>query len=209
MVGGDGLTREPAGYRLHIEPDQTDVGRVARLVAQARSATVDDPPLAASLLAKALSMWRGEPLSDLGDPIAFASERARLAELRRQLLEECFDLRLAVGAAADVLPELEREVTTSPNNERLHLSLMLALHRDGRTAEALRSPTASGAGWRRRRGCSPVPHSPIWNAGCWPVTRRCSRRPARRLRLAWPPGGGHLPIASWAATASWPRCGPR
>ena len=37
VVGGDGLTREPAGYRLHIEPDHVDVGRVAGLVADARS----------------------------------------------------------------------------------------------------------------------------------------------------------------------------
>ncbi len=146
LVGSARLAREPAGYRLRLPDDRVDVIRVERLVADARSVASTDPARAAGMLGEALGLWRGEPLSNLADRLAFGPDVARLAEWRRQVREEWFELRLTAGHAADVLPELEEAVAGDPLRERVHLQLMRALHQAGRTAEALRVAD----GFRRR-----------------------------------------------------------
>jgi DNA-binding SARP family transcriptional activator len=50
VVGAERLTHSPAGYRLHLEPDQVDVGRVESLVAEARAHRARDPTRAAELM---------------------------------------------------------------------------------------------------------------------------------------------------------------
>ncbi|MGP4044627.1 BTAD domain-containing putative transcriptional regulator [Streptomyces sp. 2A115] len=136
-VGGDRIGREPAGYRLDVAEDQVDIGRVERQVAAARAAAVADPARGARLLGDALGGWRGDPLADLADRMAFAPERARLTEWHRQLREEWFDLRLAAGEADDVLPDLEKAAAEDPLRERVQLLFARARHRTGRTGEAL------------------------------------------------------------------------
>ncbi|MDN5931507.1 MAG: AAA family ATPase, partial [Pseudonocardia sp.] len=143
-VGADRLRLEPGGYRLTV--DQVDIDVAERLVATARDAAPTDIAGAACLLGDALALWRGEPLSDLPDPLPFAPELARLAEWRRQLREEWFELRLAAGQAGPALPDLELAVAADPLREGLTLILARALHRLGRTAEALRALE----GFRRR-----------------------------------------------------------
>jgi DNA-binding SARP family transcriptional activator len=143
-VGRERIRLEPGGYRIAV--DRVDIGLAERLVAQARDAAPTNLVRAAGLLGDALALWRGEPLSDLRDPLAFAPELARLAEWRRQLREEWFELRLAAGEAGPALPDLESAVAADPLRERLSLVLARALHQLGRTAEALRALD----GFRRR-----------------------------------------------------------
>ncbi|MCV2490941.1 winged helix-turn-helix domain-containing protein [Geodermatophilus sp. YIM 151500] len=138
VVGRGRIPHEGGGYRLHARPDDVDVGRVERCVAAARLEAERRPAAAVALLADALGTWRGEPLSDLADHLAFAPDVARLVEWRAHLVAEWLELRLGTGPAAEVLPDLERAVREDPSRERLHLLLMRGLHRDGRTAEALR-----------------------------------------------------------------------
>ncbi|MFE9647644.1 BTAD domain-containing putative transcriptional regulator [Streptomyces sp. NPDC006365] len=135
VVGGERIDREPAGYRLRLEHDQVDIGRVERQVAAAAATT--DPARGAQLLGRALVVWRGEPLADLADRPAFAPERARLAEWHRQLREEWFELRLTAGEAEGVLPDLEEAAAADPLRERVQLLFIRARHQAGRTAEAL------------------------------------------------------------------------
>ncbi|MEV6305664.1 BTAD domain-containing putative transcriptional regulator, partial [Actinoplanes sp. NPDC051861] len=131
QTGSDAISREPGGYRLEAA---LDTSRVSQLVASAR---VQPPDLAAATLEEALAVWRGDPLADVADRLAFAPEVARLAEWRRHLREECLERRLDAGDAAAALPDVEALALASPLRERPQLLLMRALYATGRTAEAL------------------------------------------------------------------------
>ncbi|XVV09612.1 BTAD domain-containing putative transcriptional regulator [Actinoplanes sp. CA-131856] len=133
-AGGDVIRREPGGYRLVLPGGAVDTGRVEQLVAAARGQGDEQ---AADTLAEALGVWRGDPLSGVGDRLAFAPEVARLAEWRRHLREEWLERRVAAGRGAEALPEIEACATAEPLRERPHLLWMRALHQTGRTAEAL------------------------------------------------------------------------
>jgi predicted ATPase/DNA-binding SARP family transcriptional activator len=125
----------PVGYRLVIEPDEVDVVRFERLVAEGRSA--GDPATAAHLLREALGLWRGSPLLDVADAEFFQAPVARLAELRLGAVEDRVDADLRLGRGAGLVTELTSLVAEYPLRERLVGALMRALSSAGRPAEAL------------------------------------------------------------------------
>ncbi len=133
-TGPDVVCRAPAGYRLDLPSEAVDTVRVERLVATART---QPPADAAETLTEALRAWRGPPLSDVADRLAFGPDVARLVEWRHQLREQCFEAWLAAGQAARILPELEEAAVAEPMREAPQLLLMRALHLTGRTAQAL------------------------------------------------------------------------
>jgi YVTN family beta-propeller protein len=136
---GDGrLVTERRGYRLLLEPEQLDVERFERLVAQGRELRAQgDAERASETLRSALSLWRGPALADFTyEPFA-QTEIARLEELRLAALEERIDADLALGRDVELVPELEALVRDHPLRERLRGQLMLALYRSGRQAQAL------------------------------------------------------------------------
>ncbi len=127
-------TREP-GYVLHVGPDQLDLARFERLVAEARAANSAEQR--AAKLHAAVALWRGPPLADLAyEPFA-AAESQRLDELRLVAREDLVDAELELGRAATLVPELESLVDEHPFRERLRGQLMLALYRAGRQGDAL------------------------------------------------------------------------
>jgi YVTN family beta-propeller protein len=131
------LTRGP-GYVLRIGPDELDLHRFERAVADGRRALDSDAPdRAAAALRAGLSMWRGPPLADFAyEPFAQA-EIARLEELRLAAIEQRIDADLELGRQAEVVGELEALVAEHPLREGLRGQLMLALYRCDRQAEAL------------------------------------------------------------------------
>jgi predicted ATPase/DNA-binding SARP family transcriptional activator len=133
-AGPDAVRREPAGYRLDLPADAVDVARAERLAADARGRAPADR---ARALAGALALWRGAPLADVADRLAFAPDVARLTEWHRQLRDECLGAWLDAGEAARVLPEVEEAAAAAPLREAPQLLLMRALHLTGRTAQAL------------------------------------------------------------------------
>ncbi|MFJ2105184.1 BTAD domain-containing putative transcriptional regulator [Streptomyces microflavus] len=83
-----------------------------------------------------LSRWRGRALDDLfGRP--FDAERTRLEGLRAAAVEEAADAGLALGRAAELVPELAAAVREEPLREGVRRRYMLALYRSGRHTEAL------------------------------------------------------------------------
>jgi DNA-binding SARP family transcriptional activator len=126
-------TREP-GYLIRVRPDELDLFRFERLVAEAEQAP---PERAARLLSDALALWRGPPLADLADEEFAQSEIRRLEELRLAALERQIEAELALGRHAQLIPELEPLVREHPFRERLRAALMRALYAAGRQAEAL------------------------------------------------------------------------
>ncbi len=132
------LVTRPPGYLFRAVPDEVDLSRFERLLAQGRQALADGAAAeAADTLAEALALWRGPALADFRyEPFAQA-EIARLDELRLVCVEERIEADLALGAGAEVVGELQRLVAEQPLRERLRGQLMLALYRAGRQAEAL------------------------------------------------------------------------
>src|SRR5439155_9133841 len=81
--------------------------------------------------------WSGPALANvLYEPFA-TEEAGRLEDKRLVAREDLFDAQLAMGAGAELVPELERLVGEHPLRERLLGQLMLALYRAGRHADAL------------------------------------------------------------------------
>ena len=132
------LVTRPPGYLFRGFPDEIDLGRFERLLAQGRQALAEGAAAdAAEQLALALSLWRGPALADFRyEPFAQA-EIARLDELRLVCLEVRIEADLALGAGGELVGELQRLVSEQPLRERLRGQLMLALYRSGRQAEAL------------------------------------------------------------------------
>jgi DNA-binding SARP family transcriptional activator len=151
VLGRDALETVPPGYRLNVEPENLDSLCFVALVDQARDA---EPEVQAKRLRDALAYWRGSPLSDY--PFA-ESELVRLEELRLYAIEQRIDADLALGRAADLIPELEGLIATTPLRERLWEQLMLALYRNGRQAEALASYRRAHDIFVARLGIEPGP----------------------------------------------------
>ncbi len=128
------LVTDGDGYRLDLSLEAIDVGRVDRLIAEADSATVEH---AERDLSAALSEWRGPALDEFADRSWAAIERARLAERRSLVIERLADVRLGLGRPAEALPLLDAYVTEQPWREPGWRLLALALHRIGRSVDAL------------------------------------------------------------------------
>jgi DNA-binding SARP family transcriptional activator len=129
-------TRSP-GYVLELQPEQIDLFRFERLLAEGRQAlAAGSPQLASELLGEALSLWRGAPLAEFTEPFAQV-EGARLEELRLAAMEERIEADLASGRHGELAGELETLLRRHPLRERLRGQHMLALYRSGRQAEAL------------------------------------------------------------------------
>ena len=121
---GDVIVTQPPGYQLAVEPDDVDVHRFGRLVGAGR-------------FDEALALRRGPALADFGDHNWARGEAARLEELYLAAIEEHVEGRLRGGGDVGLVSELEGLVADHPHRERLRSQLMLALHRSGRSADAL------------------------------------------------------------------------
>src|SRR5215207_9981683 len=133
------LVTRPPGYCLAVDADEIDATRFHRLREQGRAAlAAGDPATASARLHAALDLWRGTPLAEFGEPFA-GPAAARLAEVHVACLEDRIEADLLLGRHADLAGELEAIVGREPLRERLRGQLMLALHRAGRHADALRA----------------------------------------------------------------------
>jgi DNA-binding SARP family transcriptional activator len=131
------LTSVGSGYSLRVPPEALDLHRLASLHDTARRYAERGATTAAvDALDTALALWHGEALSGLPGPY-LATQRARLAEVRLNILERRADLLLALGRQAELVEELTALCAEHPVREPMHGLLMRALHACGRTPEAL------------------------------------------------------------------------
>ncbi|HEX6360515.1 BTAD domain-containing putative transcriptional regulator [Actinophytocola sp.] len=133
--GRDLVVSQPPGYALGT--DDVDTTRFAALVERAQAA--GDPRTRAGLLTEALTLWRGPALADFADEEFASTFATRWEELRLSTLEAYAEARLALGEHRELVGELGEQVTSHPYRERLRAAHMRALHRSGRTGEALDS----------------------------------------------------------------------
>lgn len=133
----DLLVSESGGYSIQIAPGALDTDAAEQLVTEAEKARHSgDRGRAHELISKALNLWDGEPLARLSGPYA-ETQRARLAEWHRVLVETRLDLDLELGHHVEAVSELTALTAQHPYRERLRELLMLALYRSGRQGEAL------------------------------------------------------------------------
>jgi DNA-binding SARP family transcriptional activator len=122
------------GYALHAEPDAVDAWRFEQAVAAVATLS---PEAALRRLSEALEWWRGPAYADFDDEHWARVERSRLAELRLHAVEQRAGALLALGMAAEAVPELGAHVTEHPWREDAWRLLALALYRSGRQGDAL------------------------------------------------------------------------
>lgn len=144
------------GYRLDVEPDELDADTFEQLAARGRAdLEAGDPQAAAQSLKQALSLWRSHAYAGLEDIELVHVEADRLNELRAESAEAWVDAELALGRHHKVVPELTALVHVYPLRQRLRTQLMLALHRSGRAADALRVYRETRALFVRELGTEP------------------------------------------------------
>lgn len=153
-LGQDIIGTVPSGYVLDLEPDQVDVLRFRRLVAQASTA---EPDRATELLDEALALWRGEPLAGLQSRELETEVVPSLVEERMEALERRIDIGLAAGRHAGVIADLRTLVGRFPLREPLWRRLILALAGSGRQAEAIEAYHDVRARLRDDLGLDPSP----------------------------------------------------
>lgn len=121
------LLKQSDGLLLRVTAEQLDSLRFTALVEAA------DPARPADCLDRcdeALALWRGAPTGT-------EAWVAGMTELRAQATERRLDALIRTGHPDRTLPEFDRLVGEWPFREHLHALRMTALHRCGRTEQAL------------------------------------------------------------------------
>jgi len=136
---GTRIVGRPTGWAVELrDSEELDLAEVDGLWRAGRAAAeAGEWRQVSSLLDRALSLWRGEPLVDVPSAALARRELARLAELRLQLTEARIDADLRLGRHGELVAELRRLATEHPLRERLRAQLMLACYGSGHQAAAL------------------------------------------------------------------------
>ena len=137
-LGGEAIETSTRGYLLRVHVDHLDTLRFEHLIGRARELlALGEPERAAYVLGEALSLWRGDPFTELAQWGPGRIELERLVELR----EDAEDLRtealLRCGRHPEALPPAVRLVQEAPFRERRWGLLALAQYQDGRQRDAL------------------------------------------------------------------------
>ncbi|MEV0675672.1 BTAD domain-containing putative transcriptional regulator [Actinosynnema sp. NPDC050436] len=128
------LVRRTGCYELVADPGAVDLKRFEELTGAARRSGTDAERL--GLFDRALGLWRGEPFAGLDTP--WLGAMRAVVDQQRYLAEtERTDAALRLGLGAGELARLTARAADHPLDERVAAQLLLALHRSGRTGEAL------------------------------------------------------------------------
>lgn len=134
QVGAVLESRRPR-YRLLADPDAVDWHRFRKLGEQARAARDRRAPQqAAMLLRSALDLWRGDPLSDVGDRLG--PLRRDMAEQRVVAIETLAQVEAQQGHPDEVARLLLDDVASGPLREGSAALLIDALTALGRRDDA-------------------------------------------------------------------------
>ncbi|MFI6826638.1 BTAD domain-containing putative transcriptional regulator [Kribbella sp. NPDC050241] len=140
VLGTHAIETQPLGYRLAVPLDEIDAQRFDRAVVRARALLAsDEPERSAMVLADALALWRGRPLTELDGWDTARIEASRLIELRHTADELYVESALRSGQHDQVLAKAQALVTQAPLRERRWVLLATAQYRSGRQGDALRT----------------------------------------------------------------------
>jgi SARP family transcriptional regulator, regulator of embCAB operon len=135
---GVAIVTRPPGYLLEPGPAQIDLAHFESLVSSAHQQVQEGrTQQAADSFDRALALWEGPPLADLGSGRFAESARSYLEERRLGALEDYLQVLLEIGRLPDAVRVCSESLASNPLRESLWEKLMLALYRSGRQAEAL------------------------------------------------------------------------
>ncbi|HCT80473.1 MAG TPA: hypothetical protein DGT23_28700 [Micromonosporaceae bacterium] len=146
----------PGGYLLAVLAEDLEHERFAALLAQGREAerrgNIDR---AIACIATGLALWRGPALADVRS-VSFLNDAAqRLDQRRIEAQESLADLLIEHGRTAEAMATLEAVTAADPFRERAWRLLLLALHQQGRRADALAAYQRLWRVWKEELGIEP------------------------------------------------------
>jgi DNA-binding SARP family transcriptional activator len=151
------ITSAGDGYALQLGSAALDLDQFEGWLRDARTAWQrHDKARAATLLRGALGLWRGAALAGIPGPYA-ESRRVRLSELHLAAEQERLAMDIAAGEHVAAIAELRTLLAEHPFREGLSESLMLALYKAGRQADALTVYDTVRRGLRDELGVDPGP----------------------------------------------------
>jgi len=132
------LARSATGYQLAVRPGELDVDEFRRLALLGQRRLAEQRLQAATeALGQAVELWREPPLADVPGALCLTGVIHQLREEYHAACETLIESRLALGQYRAVLPQLQAQVSTYPEDEQLGAHLLVALYQCGRRAEAL------------------------------------------------------------------------
>ncbi|MER6578460.1 BTAD domain-containing putative transcriptional regulator [Nonomuraea sp. NPDC001023] len=190
-AAGVTIAYRPRGYQLGLDPGQVDVHEFRTAVTRARAGETAERQ--ATGLRRALTLWRGEPLTGVSGGELLDRLRDALAEERLGAVEECLDAEVRAGRAAVLVPELIALVAEHPFREGLVGLLMLALCRAGRRVDALERYERTRRRLTEELGLDPGPelrqlHQRILRGNVPPIRPADSRETVTPAQLPPAPG---------------------
>jgi DNA-binding SARP family transcriptional activator len=192
------LETHPTGLRLCADPSDIDASRFVRLLQDASDAA--DTGMKRSLLAEALSLWRGEPFDGVNSERLKQTEYPRLIEWYLTGLERHIDIDILDGAHESVTADLENLTARYPLRESLWVRLLVVLDRRGRPAEAVQRYEAVRRRIADELGTDPSPELQRLHAALLARSHSAERRPtAEEVEDVCQPGRVVEP--------NWLRCG--
>lgn len=134
---------EPSGYRLEIRPGEDDLSVFrSRIEAGLSARDRQDFQAADRLLASALALWGDPPLPDLPDTLNGQDLKRELTDQYHLAREAYYDVQLALGRHAEIVPALRAWTREQPIREHAWAQLLLALYRSQQRAAALQEASA-------------------------------------------------------------------
>ncbi|MFF3350356.1 BTAD domain-containing putative transcriptional regulator [Streptomyces sp. NPDC002779] len=132
------LRTTSGGYLLSAEAGGVDVEVFDQHMARAHAAQArGEDRLVSAAYADALAVWRGPALTDVQCGPLLQAHTTLLGERRLYAHEQRIEADLRLARHHELLVELSFLTAEHPMNENLHRQRMVALHRAGRTADAL------------------------------------------------------------------------
>jgi predicted ATPase/DNA-binding SARP family transcriptional activator len=150
---GARIVAKAGGYALEIDSSAVDAWRFEADYDAARGAT--DPATVIRSYQTALELFTGAPYAEFSDRDWVRADVLRLEEMRIVAREELLSARLSLGDDRTIVADLEALVSEHPLRERPWHELAVALHRSGRSAEALRRIATFRAHLRDELGLDP------------------------------------------------------
>ncbi|MQA11698.1 MAG: tetratricopeptide repeat protein [Pseudonocardiaceae bacterium] len=140
LAGADNVRVTTAGhhgYRMDVPAGDVDLYRFRSLAKQADGIAADDADAALALLEEAVALWRGVIFDGAAGDWLHRQLAPALVDEQRRAREQRARLLGTVARDPEAIAELSALLAEYPTRESVARELMAALHRDGRTAEAL------------------------------------------------------------------------
>lgn len=132
------IASRPGGYMLLAAEDELDLLQFQALVSAGELAVqAGNLARGAELLRQAIGLFNGPAFPDLADVEFLCPDLDALEQSRLAAYQDLVDVDLALGRHGSLLEELRVLVQQHPYRERLWASLVLALYRTERQADAL------------------------------------------------------------------------